>query len=214
MDQNILLDTPIEVTEAELAAARRKHNPDRVKRSDQELRWLIEYLGNGNNAKQAALTAGYTEATAPQTAYWVRQKREDSQKKDFWDVVRQGKRRRLSHLDATRERVMLEYTRIALFDPAMMYDDDGNILHPKDMPEDARRAIAGFEVNTTGDLQRVIKMKMNQKNAALKDLSVILGITKETVVHEHKFSDLLKQVQETNDPLVVGVDPEDMNGGN
>lgn len=217
MDEGYTLDAPITVTDEEIKAGRCLHQPIAVVRSDQEMAWLVEYMRNGFNARQAARAVGYSEGSIVMASMWVRERREDSQKKDFWDIVHKAKRRRLSHLDATRERVMLEYARIAFFDPANMYDEHGNLLHPKDMPEDARRAIAGLDVTLTGNpedvdaLQRIIKIKLNQKVAALKDLSMILGITKETVVHEHKFANLLQEIQQNapNDPLVVEDDVDD-----
>ena len=199
------LDAPLSVTDEEISAGRLKKRQNNIPRSEQEMLWLVEYLRNGNNPIKAAVAAGYPDSIAERAHNWVKLKRENSQKPDFWDIVKQAKRRRLSHLDATRERVMLEYSRIAFFDPEQMYDPDtGLLLHIKDMPEDTRRAIAGFDVTTNQQAERVAKIKLNQKNNALKDLSLILGITKETVVHEHKFADLLKEIQHKSpsDPLV------------
>lgn len=48
----------------------------------------------------------------------------------------------------TADRVLQELARIALFDPKDLFDADGNLLDLKDMPEDARRAVASVEVET------------------------------------------------------------------
>jgi len=173
-----------------------------------EYLWVNEFIANGFNVRAANKAVGNLQATAG-SHNWVMARREDSSKPHLWDIVENARNTRVSHLDATRERIMLEYSRIAFFDPLQMYDEDGNLLHPKDMPEDVRRAVAEFNiasVRTTDDeVQRIIKLKVGQKLQALKDLAGIIGITKETVVHEHKFADLLKEVQKDSDkdPLVI-----------
>lgn len=162
----------------------------------------MEYVRNGYHAREAARVVGYTSHNA--TLGWVKPRREDSQKPDFWDIVKKTQGRRSTYLDATRERVMTEYTRIAFFDPLDMFDDEGRLLPLSEMPEDARRAIAGFDVNVTPAGEIVTKIKFNSKNVALKDLSTILGINKETIIHEHKFADLLREIQQVEaEPLVA-----------
>lgn len=44
------------------------------------------------------------------------------------------------------ERVMKELQLMATLDFSRAYDDKGRLLHPKEMPEEIRRAIAGIEV--------------------------------------------------------------------
>jgi hypothetical protein len=46
-----------------------------------------------------------------------------------------------------RERVLGELERIAFFDIATCYDENGILLHPMDMPETARKTIQKFEQN-------------------------------------------------------------------
>jgi len=52
--------------------------------------------------------------------------------------------------DVTQERLLTELAGIAYADPADMYDEDGKLLHVKDMPERIRRAIASVEYSDSG----------------------------------------------------------------
>jgi phage terminase small subunit len=52
--------------------------------------------------------------------------------------------------DVTQERLLTELAGIAYADPAEMYDEDGKLLHIKDMPERIRRAIASVEYSDSG----------------------------------------------------------------
>jgi hypothetical protein len=78
----------------------------------------------------------------------------------------------------TAERILVELGRIAFFDPAMCYDEDGRLLRITEMPADARAALAGFEVEkrTEGrgeDAEDVytFKIKHVNKNQALEVLA-------------------------------------------
>jgi phage terminase small subunit len=79
--------------------------------------------------------------------------------------------------------VLLELKRLAMFDPATLFDADGNLLPLDQMPEDARHSIAGIEVNEvwegfgedraqTGVLKKV---KLLDRNSALDKLMKHLG---------------------------------------
>lgn len=50
-------------------------------------------------------------------------------------------------LDVTIERVRTELARLAFFDPAALFRDDGSIKPISELDEDTRRAIAGIDVN-------------------------------------------------------------------
>ena len=51
--------------------------------------------------------------------------------------------------EITIDRVLKEMSNIAFFDPALFYDEVGNLLEVPDMPETARRVIAGITVTST-----------------------------------------------------------------
>lgn len=50
-----------------------------------------------------------------------------------------------ARLELTAERIDQEIARLAFLDVRGAYDEEGRLLAPADMPEDVRRAIAGFE---------------------------------------------------------------------
>ena len=102
------------------------------------------------NAKAAYVAAGYK---ARGNAAEVNAARLLSHSKvAAYVAMREAKTRakaEKSH-DVTQERLLTELAGIAYADPAEMYDEDGKLLHIKDMPERIRRAIASVEYSDSG----------------------------------------------------------------
>ena len=81
------------------------------------------------------------------------------------------------------DKVLSELQRLAFFDPKDLFAPDGTMLPIKDMPEAARRAIAGFDVAEVWegfgeDRQQagvLKKVKLLDRNAALDKLMRHLG---------------------------------------
>lgn len=91
----------------------------------------------------------------------------------------------------TVDRLIQEQACIALLDPANMFDDAGNLLPIKQIPESTRRAIAGFDVEVKktkamfGDEEKknieqttVVKIKFHTKAPTHDQLAKILGAYK------------------------------------
>lgn len=86
----------------------------------------------------------------------------------------------------TPDRIIKEVAGIAFFDPGECFDDDGNLLNVKDMPEVARRALASFEVEEKKEWNRetrqkevvgvVKKVKFVDKDRALEKLMKNYGM--------------------------------------
>ncbi len=109
--------------------------------SARQERFCREYIVDFNGS-QAATRAGYSAdpSTARSTAsrlltYHNIQARLATLKAE------QNKR-----LDFSADRVLLELARIAFADQSQCFDEEGNLLKFKQMPEDIRRALAGMEV--------------------------------------------------------------------
>lgn len=96
------------------------------------------------NKKKSAMKAGCTESSAPVTAarmsknvnvitYLAKRGGELTKKLD-------------DDYSLTSERILRELAACALFDPAKMYDDNGELLAVNKMDEMTRRAIAGVDV--------------------------------------------------------------------
>ena len=90
-------------------------------------------------------------------------------------------------LRLTSDRIMLEYERLALLDPLDLFNPDGTMKALQDIPEDARRAIAGIEIRElraegNGDVlvQAMLKkVKLADKKGALDSLAKIMGLMRE-----------------------------------
>lgn len=90
---------------------------------------------------------------------------------------------RSTKLEVSAERVLLELARIAFVNPQSFFDDNGQLLEITKMPEDAARALSGFdvEVKTTAYADEeitttTIKPRMWNKLEALKLLMSHLGM--------------------------------------
>jgi len=82
--------------------------------------------------------------------------------------------------DITEARILQEVGRLAFFDPAQFFNEQGQLLSIADMPEDARRAIAGLDVITemsdkkdkdNTDVSYTHKIKLSSKVSALEMLT-------------------------------------------
>lgn len=75
--------------------------------------------------------------------------------------------------ELTVERVLRELAASALFDPAKMYDENGELLPPNKMDEMTRRALAGIDVRELYDKEGALvgyakKVRVNPKINALE----------------------------------------------
>lgn len=102
-------------------------------------RFVSEYLLD-LNATQAAVRAGYSKKTA---------KSQGARLLTFVDVraaidARQAKR--AAKAEVKGDDVLRELQTFGHLNPKEMFDEEGRLLHPKDMPDHVARAIASFEV--------------------------------------------------------------------
>ncbi len=147
------------------------------------VRFVDEYLKD-RNASQAAIRCGYRPKGAgvqgcrllknPKIAAEIAQRTADISAK----------------AGITAERVMQEYARLAFLDPIDLVNPDGSMKSMSEMPEDARRAIAGLEISERTDLElggmigtKLKKIKLNDKKGTLDSIAKILGMMKEQVEH-------------------------------
>ncbi len=82
---------------------------------------------------------------------------------------------------ATPERVWQEIAAVAFLDPAVFYDEDGNVKPMDEIPEQARRAITGMKVKTgtigeDGEFTER-ELKHASKDAALAKLMALHRMT-------------------------------------
>lgn len=146
------------------------------------MRFVDEYVID-QNATQAAIRAGYSPASAYNAGYRLL--------KD--DEIKSEIDKRLNVISAscgiTAERVLQEYECLAFLDPVDLFTPDGHLKPLAEIPEKARRAIAGLDIiqmKTTGteDVQIesfLKKIKLTDKKGSLDSLAKILGMMKEKV---------------------------------
>lgn len=101
--------------------------------------FVKEYLVD-LNATQAAIRAGYSPKTAASQASDLLRNPKVSA------AVQQGVAERQQRVEVKADTVLRELLRIATVDLGAAYDDQGNLLPVKEMPEDVRRAISGIKV--------------------------------------------------------------------
>jgi phage terminase small subunit len=95
--------------------------------------------------------------------------------------------------DVTQERVLSELAGIAYCDPADLYDEAGNLLPIKDIPERTRRAIASIEHTEKG-----VKIKLWSKTQGADMLAKHLNLYEQ---HQRAvtgdLADLMRQIGES-----------------
>jgi hypothetical protein len=74
----------------------------------------------------------------------------------------------LDRAEFSLERWVTEVWRMALVDPALFYDDEGNPRPIKDVPIEARRALAGFEELEQYDKEGISRSVLRKMKFATK----------------------------------------------
>lgn len=136
-------------------------------RTPKQDRFVEEFLVDGNKT-QALIRAGFARPGARQYASKLYDKlrhiiepRLALQRQELAAAVMRTKAERLKEL---------EYA--AFLDPAECFDDHGRPLSIREMPEHARRAIAGYEVDPENS---VTKLRFVEKRGAIMDYSKLSG---------------------------------------
>lgn len=76
----------------------------------------------------------------------------------------------------TIERVLMEYARIAFFNPRHLYDENNRLRSIHDMPDEITAAIAEIHIDTKQDIPELTKFKACDKKGALDSLARHLGM--------------------------------------
>lgn len=149
------------------------------------MRFAKEYVSNGFNATEAYLSVypGATRKSA-YTAGTMLLNRPLVKK-----IIKDAQDKAMSKLEVTTERIMQELARIALVDIGDLLNEDGGLRKISDIPEDARRALAGLEIVelyekadgeklSVGDIK---KIKLEGKTRALELLGKCHGMFTDNV---------------------------------
>ena len=139
--------------------------------------FVSEYLID-KNATQAAFRAGYSK----KTAYSMGQ--ENLKKPEIKRAIQKAMQKQQERTEITQDRVLLEYARIAFFDPRKLFRSDGSPKPIEELDTDTAAALAGLEVREefegAGENRTFVgytkKYKLANKLGALDSLAKHLGM--------------------------------------
>lgn len=149
--------------------------------NQQQKKFGDEYLIDFHGAN-AAIRAGYTEARARVTASELLAMEEMQQ---YLDERRRELQRKAK---VTPERVLEELTRIALSNPADLYDENGNLLPVHKLPREVSAALASIEVVQGGKKKGQPRYRQHDKVKALELIGKHFMMFKDKIEFEHKGS--------------------------
>lgn len=133
-------------------------------------RFVAEYLANGLNATKAAISAGYSKATAKSQGGRL------LTNVDIALAVGRKAEKALGKIDFSVDRTLEYVARIAFHDVIDLFEDDGSLKQIKDISPEARSVIAGLEVSdiwdsAEGEQKSIIgtlkKVKISDRRGAL-----------------------------------------------
>jgi len=137
------------------------------KLTPKQQRFIEEYLVD-LNATQAAIRAGYSAKTAHVKGHELRTK--------FSLMISEAKEARSERTEITQDRVLQEEACLAFSDPRKIYDQDGNLLAPHELPEEVARAVSSFEVIELKDGKKKYKYRCWDKGKSLERIARHLGM--------------------------------------
>ena len=136
--------------------------------------FIQTYIANGNNATQAAITAGYSARTA------YSQGQRLLKNADISRHLANAAQRVAEISGLSAELTIREVSRICTFDARRLYREDGTLKHITEMDDDTRAAIASIEVTECVVdgivVGQTTKIKPWDKNRALEMAMKHLGL--------------------------------------
>lgn len=149
----------------------------------QQREFVHHYMINGQNGKQAAISAGYSKRSAEATA--SRLLRHDNVSKAILNIQQLA----WEKMELTEEKVIQELAKVAFSDMRDLFNENDRLLKPSEWNDQLAAVISAVDTVITGgdDPDTVIKIKTNPKIAALKELSEIMKM--KVKLHEHTGKD-------------------------
>lgn len=119
------------------------NNPEGIRTvTPKQERFVQEYLVD-LNATQAAIRAGYSQATAKSIG------QENLTKPDIQEAIAAAQQERAKRTGITQDRVLQELARIAFFDLRTLYREDGSLKAMSELDDNAAAVLAGVDVVET-----------------------------------------------------------------
>lgn len=143
----------------------------------QQKLFAYAYFNNKGNGTQAAIDSGYSKKTAAEQASRL------LTNVKVKNLIEKLNARVEEKAIITKEEVLKEYRRIALFDLRTLYDENGAMKAIADLSDDAGAAITGIDVDEIFDWEddkkikigQTVKVKLNGKIAALDSIRDTMG---------------------------------------
>ena len=145
--------------------------------NEKQKRFVEEYLVD-LNATAAAKRAGYSGKTANEQGARL------LANVSIQSLIQEEKAKRSQRVEITQDRVLLEYARLAFFDPRKLFMENGKPKDINELDDDTAAALAGLDVmeeyEGTGENREFIgytkKYKLANKLGALDSLGKHLGM--------------------------------------
>ena len=162
-------------------AKRVKAGTSKSAAADRRAKFVIAYVGNGGNASQAAITAGYTAKSSRTTG--ARMIADANIKGQISAYRSQVLEKAAEKVQLTAEEVMASLARDLRFDPAKLLNEDGSLKSVHEMDEDTRLALRSMEVDEIKADRLVIghttKVKFPEKTSAREQGMKHFGLYRE-----------------------------------
>lgn len=147
----------------------KKKTAKEQKLTDRQERFCREYVVD-LNATQAAIRAGYSANTAGQIA------EQNLKKLQVKKKIAKLQAEIAKRTEITADMVVRELAAIGFADVRECFDQHGNILNPKRLPDSIAKVVAGIDVIEVKKDVKVKKLKLWNKVAALESLAKHLGM--------------------------------------
>lgn len=135
--------------------------------------FIEAYIANGHNATAAAIAAGFSPKSAGSQGHDLLKKPEVA------EAIKQRTIGLVKKYELTTDMVVKSLVQELTFDPAQLYDEDGQLRAVKDLPEDARMALVSVEAEQHGSPQAPVytrKIKWAAKHQAREQAMKHLGM--------------------------------------
>lgn len=141
----------------------------RAEAAERRKRFVEAYLTNGGNATRAAVSAGFSPASAGARGSELVKDREISQ------LIAARQTQVLGEMEISTDRVLTETARLAFSDVSKIIGPTGKVLLPNELDPATRAAVKSFEIDEYGR----VKYQFWDKNSASERLFKYLDLYKD-----------------------------------
>jgi len=223
-DSTGLQERPLERTKPVIPIPSRRYVYDRARKrvldrgnklKPKHKLFADEYVSNGGNASEACRAAGIGKKGREGQNGWNVLHREDVQAylssiNDASSIVV------LDSKTVSNERVLDEESKIAFFDPRVLFRDDGSLVPPPEWPEDVARCVSGIDIkehrNREGHITYEYRVRFWSKGDSLNRIQKVLGmqVDKKHIEGDLTLRRLLDEIDDTHkDVLPAANDGEE-----